>query len=507
MTSRNVTLRPDAPRPDAPSRAGLVLLVLEGYAYLALILAVFALVAVVLGWGLVARRPLIAIIAVFLGLPLTFTMASAMRALWFRRPGPEGVPLARAAAPALYDRVEGLRVQLGAPRVHAIVVSTRCNASAVRVPRLGLFFPRNVLVLGYPLFFALRPEELDAVIVHELAHLSGGHGWVSAWVYRTRLSWYRMMDALSSRGVMPLYVLWIHRTYLPRLRACSAAIARDQERFADRRAAEVAGEPATAAALVALEVGGALIGRRYWPRVHERVLDEPEPPRPFAAMREELVPCMEESSAEPLRAELAATAAADDDTHPSLAERLAAVGHEIRPFSRPDRCAADVYVGAAIDAIAATLDAEWQATHAEEWRTEHADLSRARTRRAELAGVAAPTADETFEQGTLTERLEGVSAALPFYRRAAGAGHARAGLAAGRILLEGEDADGITLIERAMEAEPSLVPDGCRLLERYHESRGRLVEAHRSRIRARQHVTRTRLATGDGGALREELRP
>ena len=58
-----------------PSRIRLALLVLEGYAYLALVIASFAAVVAFLAWGVLNRRPLITVMAILIGVPATVPVA------------------------------------------------------------------------------------------------------------------------------------------------------------------------------------------------------------------------------------------------------------------------------------------------------------------------------------------------------------------------------------------------------------------------------------------------
>ena len=98
------------------------------------------------------------------------------------------------------------------------------------------------------------------------------------------------------------------------------------------------------------------------------------------------------------------------------------------------------------------------------------------------------------KRGELIETLEGAEEALTFYQSAAKQGHAAASLAAGRVLLERMDADGIDLVERAMERDESLVPAACRVLAAYYKETNQELAARKCEWRATRHTTRARLA-------------
>ena len=67
-----------------------------------------------------------------------------------------------------------------------------------------------------------------------------------------------------------------------------------------------------------------------------------------------------------------------------------------------------------------------------DWRRRHDEMRQRRARLTVLDGIASPTAEQMFEHGTLLEEDGRYEAALERYRLARDAGHAAAGLGAGR---------------------------------------------------------------------------
>jgi Zn-dependent protease with chaperone function len=469
----------------------LALLVLEGYAYLFGTILLFACVAAFFAWGVLARHPAVGLLAVFIGLPTALLTGSAMRALFFRIPMPEGQEIRAADAPDFIAMVEEVRRALRAPKVHRIQVAAAFNASAVQYPRLVLFCPRNVLVIGYPLLIALAPEQLRTVLAHELAHLAHSHGTVSGWAYRTRLSWTRLSAALNQRGVLPVFVRWILEGYVPRLERGSAAIARAQEQLADRHAAALAGCRLAADTLVAMELGQSWIADRFWPALHQRVELEAEPPRPFAEMRGEYLATAQDHATPELLARLLDDETRGDDTHPCLGDRLRAAGAEPRIPEPAAMAAGEILLGPFLAELADGLDRDWQQRQGTGWRQRHARASRALGRLGALAAKPSLTPEEEFERGCLLEELGRQDEALAAYSaaHAAEGGHARAALAAGELLLWRGDARGAALLERAMAIDPDLAAEAAEPLAEHHEAEGRFLEAERLRAVARRAAT------------------
>ena len=67
-------------------------------------------------------------------------------------------------------------------RIDRILIAGAANASAVQIPRCILFWPRNLLVIGYPLLMILSQEKLKEVMEKELEKILNGHGKVAGWV-------------------------------------------------------------------------------------------------------------------------------------------------------------------------------------------------------------------------------------------------------------------------------------------------------------------------------------
>jgi hypothetical protein len=377
--------------------------------------------------------------------------------------------------------------------VHRILIDGSFNAAASQLPRAGIFWTRNTLVIGYPLLATLPPEHVRVVVAHELGHLSRAHGRFSAWVSRTRMTWSRLITTLEARGATPAHAYMLVRWYIPRFNEYSAAVAREQELLADRCAAQVAGGAFSAETLVAIDAAASVLERTFWDNVFARVATEPHAPSPFAELGPEVWNLMPADSMGVVR-QLLETQTGPRDTHPTLRDRLRALDQEARLPARVERTAGELYLGPQMKTIAAALDAQWHDAEAEDWHARHQRLNEHRKRLQELSTVDAPTPDQSFECGQLVEELDGQDAALAHYRAALDRGHAGASLAVGRILLDRGDDGGVPLIERAIDSDPALISEGCLRLVRFFQGRNRLRDAHRFMVLATREETRRQLA-------------
>jgi Zn-dependent protease with chaperone function len=468
----------------------LLLVIIEGQLYLAGIVGIFVAELAFLVWGLLSRRPIIGLLAVFVILPLIRTTVSAMRACFVRIRAPEGLRLERSEAIALYDLVEEIRRAIDAPPVDGITLTGGFHASAAVEAVSWWLRRRRTLVIGFPLLTTLSLPELRAVIAHELAHFSSAHDRFGAWVYRTRASWLTLRTTLDRRLATPVYVYWLLSWYEPRLIAASAPVSRRHELVADRIAATVAGGRVAADALVVVESGARFADETHWPAIEISHESAAAPPCPYSQM---LTWNARETSTDLLDS-LVGQEGEPDDTHPSPRERLAQFGEPVRIPPPIARSAGSELLGPELETLARRLDEEWLARQGDAWRQHRAEYLEQITTLDRLAAIEAPTADERFERARLVETLHGPDRALPIYQSAAAQGHAAASLAAGRVLLERMDAAGIALIEAAMDRDERLVPEACRILSVYYTETNQELAARKCEWRAGRYTTRAQLA-------------
>ena len=177
--------------------------------------------------------------AIVLGL-VALVLFSAFR---LTVPALPGVPVIQGEVPELFALIERTRQAIGAPPLGQVRICDGVNAHVLPVTRLGGLFTRHVLVIGLPLFYALQPAGLEALIAHELGHLALRHG---LFVYGARMRWRqigrRVPGGLFAR-VLGRFFAWYGPWYL----AQSQALLRRNEYQADQLAARVVGTKVMAA--------------------------------------------------------------------------------------------------------------------------------------------------------------------------------------------------------------------------------------------------------------------
>ena len=427
--------------------------------------------------------------------PLVVVIVAVVRALWVQLPPPQGVPLQEEEAPRLFELVRTLQRRLGAPPVDSILVVPDLNAAVVQLPRLGLLgWYQNYLLVGLPLLQALSDTEWQAVLAHELGHLSGRHGWFGAWIYRTRTTWTTLVPLLEAnksavgRFLFSGFLKW----YAPWFNAYTFVLARAHEFEADAASAEITGSETARRALLRVEVAGHLVGG-FWSALEARVTELSEPPEdPFQQLRYTLVSGVAGPPGADRITQAWSRQTRYNDTHPALADRLRALGWTSEANAPPpppeplqEPPAASVYLGAAEARLALEYDRQWVGQVKPSWQARHAKVVAARERLNQLdarpEGSLTPEEDWERIAASVTVvdsgRVETLCQAL-LEREPENAG---AHFQRGRALLERGDAGGVAHLEAAMRHDAEATLPCCVVLMQYFQSVGEFVRVEQYR--------------------------
>jgi Zn-dependent protease with chaperone function len=470
-----------------------VLLAFAGYSYLWIVVVV--LMALLIGslLAVYTRRMNFNTIIWFLALLNWFVI----KAMWIRIHPPEGIEVARQDAPALFAMIEGLRAKLRSKRFHHVLITNEFNAAVMQLPRLGLLgWHRNYLLVGLPLMRFLTPRQLEAVLAHEFGHLAGGHGRMSNWIYRLRLSFHRVLAVLEQERSFGTYLFKpFFEWYSPYFDAYSFPLARANEYHADAESARLVSPAVAAEALTNVEVVASYLQERYWPDVHRRADDLPAPSfAPFAAMNERDFTQVAVDDVHRWLTNAIARPTTESDTHPGLADRLKAMGQDPRVALPVAGHGADDLLGKSLARIAAYFDQRWKEAIAPAWTERFENVRRARERLAELAAVAdgpdvLPIA-QALEHARLVESWgEGPQRALALYRsmHERAPDNAAVNFLLGERLLAKDDEAGFAMIQAAMAADSELALASCEVLRDHCWRVGREAEAKDWHAKAQQH--------------------
>ena len=479
-------------------RTRVALLAALGYFYLLVVVSLLlAIVVVVL---LYASFNWLIIKIVWIPLVL---VGIVLRSLWITLPVPEGVELQREQAPALFDLVHDVTTALNGPNVHHILLSGDFNAGIVQVPQFGMFgWQTNYLVVGLPMLRALNPAQFRAVLAHEVGHLSGKHGHFSGWIYRLRRSWIEVLVRVRQERhyasfLFEPFLKW----YAPYLNAYSFVLARAQEYQADVYSVELTGKETAAVTLARVAAKSCKLDEDFWPGFFRLSKEEAKPPRdPFAQMLGGLDQPIGPVDAQRWFFESLQVPTGYDDTHPALADRLAAMGYaknspavdglleQLLTTEQDRESAASYYLRDLPDDFLNRENRMLREQLVQVWNQAHSKFNEAGKRLQKLeeqSNERALTMEEQWERMTLVRQMQDRAAVKPLLENflSEHPDHAGAHLSMGTILLEEHDAGGVSYLEKAMELNAGTTADACALLSGFYFEQGHkhLAESFRNR--------------------------
>jgi Zn-dependent protease with chaperone function len=480
---------------EHPSEYRLRVALLAALGYLVLFGALGLALLFVIGVIYVGRLNFFIIELLLIVVAFSFVI---LRALWIVFPRPEGYELKYENAPRLFDLVKEVRAATAGPPLYKVLLTHEYNASIIQRPRFGIFgWHENYLQIGLPLLRALSPNDIRAIVAHEFGHLSGSHGKFTSWIYLVRQTWIQMWETAQQHrrnglGVFAHFFKW----YAPYFNAYSFVLARAQEYEADRCAVSVSGKEKTACALVNLRLKGKLLSEDFWPGIYARADTDSEPPREsFTEMLLSLRDSVPREKAQVWFAETLTLRHRYDDTHPALADRLAAIGYtdvrqraDLESFAvaNSEQCADQYLLAQLPEEFIQQQNDLWKEEMAQRWAERHkfvAEAQQALAQFEEKAQAADLTVEERWERARFAGAKDGIVTAIPLLQHvlALAPDHAGANYTLGEALLEQNDETGIKHIEAAMEKDAHAIPAGCETIISFLTVRERMEEADKYR--------------------------
>ncbi len=477
-------------------RRRLRLLAYLGYAYILLIpllllvvlLIIQQLFVYVLNEETITALSFIILFIVILWIPQFFV----------RIKRPTGISLTKEQVPQLFAMLDQLASTLKAPKLNTVILNDEMNAAILQRPRFGFVgWQTNYLIIGLPLMQALSPQQCQAVLAHEFAHLCGDDSRTAAWIYRIRRVWYELAERFenNSRAGNVLFKRFF-KWYGPFFRAYSFVHARAQEYEADRRAAEIVGAHHKAEALIWLNVNRVMLNKQFWPDFERWSKDLKEPPENFMTqMIETLQVGVKPKQSQKWLAMRLAYQTDNSSTHPCLADRLEALDYTIPQSLNPPKERATTLLGEQLDNLIEQLNQLWKKENADEWKDNY-DLSQNQLSRLNSLNAKAKhllTIEERIKQASILWSLQDKQAALPMFKAivADAPNHTIARYWLGFLLMDQHNTDdGVSHLHYVLEHDPSLLISACRRLYSFYleQNQPALAETYKQRWQDHEKV-------------------
>lgn len=417
----------------------------------------------------------------FVPLVLSFVI---FKALLTRIQAPEGERVTAKTAPQLFNAIRDVEKKVGSKKVDRVLLTNDFNAAVVSVPRLGVLgWHRRYLLLGVPLLASLSEHEFRSVLAHECGHLLNNHARFGNWIYRQRQSWMRLMVSLErQRSALTSWFAAFFNWYAPYFNAYSFALAQANEYEADRAAAEAEGSAVTASALTKVYVFSHWLNQRYWPSLFATAAHVEHPPAGALSNSIAELKHIEPEQLVELHDQTLAETTGTEDTHPSLKDRVTALGASSTPPSVAEQSALEVLLPQQGQELLSNYDEAWAESVAPEWQAHHQqmkELVQTRQRLIDKQQQAALSVDELLELASATEALDQPAAAVAVYEEvlAEDSNNAMALFSCGRLRLTEGDESGVEMIQQAATLDKDAQVAAAQLLYGYHMSRGEHAEA------------------------------
>lgn len=315
--------KPEQLLPDAPSvagRAALAVALMLGFYLLALaVIAALLLVpyAIYQARGSVPGR-LAAACIIGAGVVLVSILPRRDR---FVAPGPTLDP---RRYPELFQEIAEVARATGQQMPGHVYLAPDVNAGVAKVGGIMGFGGKQIMIVGLPLLAVLTLDQFRAVLAHEFGHHYGGDTKLGPWVYRTREAIERTLRALGESGRQILHFLF--RLYGTMFLRLTLAVSRRQEYAADALAARIVGPEPMKEGLTTIHRAALAFDPYLRQEFEPLVAGGHRPPLVEGFLRFLRAGRVAEALEEATETELREGRAEAFDSHPSLRERLAALG-------------------------------------------------------------------------------------------------------------------------------------------------------------------------------------
>jgi hypothetical protein len=258
--------------------------------------------------------------------------------------------------------------------------------------------------------------------------------------------------------------------------AYTYVLSRANEYEADRHAGQITGSEHDAESLINLYLYGYYLRRIFWRDIYKQASEWSDPPgdlftRMLQFFRQPIPP---EKAQVWLK--LALTSQTEkEDTHPALAERLAAHDYQPHVPAPIATTALEYYLGNGIKPIAAKFDQRLQKSVIALWQQLHATAKQRASRLDRLknrAETESLSIEELWLYAELVSNLHQEKQALHLWQALAQRqpDHAHANYHLGKILLEQGDQSGVEPMKQAIAADYRYAVMGCELLLKFYQT-------------------------------------
>ena len=437
-------------------------------------------------------------------IPVAIFLYVIIRSLWITVEKPQGISIRSNDAPELFKIIDDLSLKLNSPNFHHVLITEDFNAAVVQIPRLGIFgWHDNYLIIGLPLMQSLSIEQLTSVLAHEFGHLSKNHAKEANWIYRQRIRWaqlYMLVEQNASR-IDIIFRPFLKR-FVPYFASFSFPVARANEYEADKISVELTSAETVAQTLTTVNVIGCYLNEEFWPTIFKHAEDMPKPTiSPYLGYVKQLSEFTETNKTKQWLDQSLRLQTNFEDTHPSLQDRLKAIGQTAHVVFAVAGHTADQLLGQCLAEITVTFDCKWQKDVLETWQHHHQSIQQQKEYLSQLDEKVAQgielSIEEKFSRVELTElTLHQPEAAFEMMEKLyhEDTETALANYVYGRFLIERKNELGCALLEKSTQLNEFYCVKVYEMLYQFYDEKEDIFNAKKyqqlrqARVELEQHA-------------------
>jgi len=281
---------------------------------------------------------------------------------------PIGICLAPDVAPRFHELINRVGRRFEGIKIDYVWITGEVNAAVLQRPRWGNFGPMEThLLIGLPLAHSVSPRQLSAILAHEFAHLKyQRQGW-AGWGCYLRSWWFRTIDGcIYDLPHLAGLLDWLSAGFV----RSTLQLARLEEFEADRFAARVVGAHEVGDALIEVALKENFLSKDYWHKVMAQSIVQPMPTiRPYREMAHGMIAGFRRPADRGTSLVASMGHSADAFTvHPSLSQRLQALGVQAKSLGNYPCSAAERYLSPILPKLSFEFDRAWWMDTRRIWR-------------------------------------------------------------------------------------------------------------------------------------------
>ncbi len=275
------------------------------------------------------------------------------------------------AHPSFKQLLQSLCIKLNTRMVNEVYINDKLNAGISQVQTIKLIGAKKIkLIIGLPMLCALDADQFKYILGHEVSHLPTITA-ISNWATKQQMRWVMIeYKANTTRSGWLRLINKFTKWYIPYLTRFINENKVQNEYLADALAAQLLGAKETANTLILFTLRTKWL-EGFWKEVIEINKKQTELINPYQLMLNNAKQPITLETAQKYLEELSEKAEANSkllQTHPSLAQRVAALNQNLTPFEFGiGQSMLEKYFSNHMNTFLAIFDDVWRKSYAYQW--------------------------------------------------------------------------------------------------------------------------------------------